>query len=211
KRVVGDGMTLAQRAAGELRMRERIASQQKERCPRAFALERLENAGGGAGRGPVVEGEHDLLGGEREGVMKMLAADARRRCGLDWQNARRTERFGGAGRWFGSWFAASRGCRERQRKQRERSSHVHSVGHWVDLSRRLRPQRGRVTWCGPASRQATRHRATASRSRTDWWRRAADAGAGRCRRVASRNTWPTPPAHPPPATPKPWRIRSRAP
>jgi len=83
KRVVGDRMTLAQGAAGELRMRERIAPQQKERGPRAFALERIENAGGGAGRRPVVEGEHDLLGGERKGVMKMLAADARRRCGVD--------------------------------------------------------------------------------------------------------------------------------
>ena len=100
KRVVRDSMALAQRAAGELRMRERIAPQQEERCPRAFALERLENAGGGAGRGPVVEGEHDLLGSEREGVVKMLAADARRRCGLDRQNARGAERFSGAGRWF---------------------------------------------------------------------------------------------------------------
>jgi hypothetical protein len=55
----------------------------KERGPRAFALERIENAGGGAEHRPVVEGEHDLLGGERERVMKMLAADARRRCGVD--------------------------------------------------------------------------------------------------------------------------------
>src|SRR6516225_7339819 len=94
KRVVGDRMTLAQGAAGELRMRERIAPQQKERGPRAFALERIENAGGGAGRRPVVEGEHDLLGGERKGVMKMLAADARRRRGVDRQDACGAERFG---------------------------------------------------------------------------------------------------------------------
>src|SRR5262245_52964917 len=51
------------------------------------------------GAGPVVEGEHDLLGREREGVMKVLAADARRRRGVDRQDARGAERFGGAGRW----------------------------------------------------------------------------------------------------------------
>src|SRR6516164_11161999 len=64
----------------------------KKNDARAHSRLSVENAGGGAGRGPVVEGEHDLLGGERESVVKMLAADARRHRGVDRQNARGAER-----------------------------------------------------------------------------------------------------------------------
>jgi hypothetical protein len=112
--VVGDGVALRQLTARKLRMRERTAPEQKERRPHAFPLERIQNAGGGAGVRAIVEGEHDLLGCQRERVGKMLAADPRRGLRVDRQNACRAERVGIAGA-GGCGLAVGRRRRQRER------------------------------------------------------------------------------------------------
>ena len=58
----------------------------------AFVGERIENAGSRDVARAVIEGEHDLSGSEREGLRELLAAEARRRCCIDSQNAHRAQR-----------------------------------------------------------------------------------------------------------------------
>jgi hypothetical protein len=56
----------------ELRVGERAASEQEERCLHALALERIEHAAGGAGFRPVIEGSHQLSGCQRQVCEKCL-------------------------------------------------------------------------------------------------------------------------------------------
>jgi hypothetical protein len=64
----------------------------KEGCLHAFVLERGQHAVGGAGRGPVVEGEHHLLRLKRQRLRKLLASDRRGLRRIDRQHACGAER-----------------------------------------------------------------------------------------------------------------------
>jgi hypothetical protein len=127
--VVGNRVPLAQFAACQHRVRQRIAANKEERRARAFASERVEHARSGGGLGAIVEGEHDLLGRERQRLRKMLAANSRRRGRIHDENAGSAEsiRIAGAGD-----YLAPHECRaQRKHRDRERASHrpllIHST------------------------------------------------------------------------------------
>jgi hypothetical protein len=70
--VMGHRVTLNQLAPGEFGMGQRIAAEQKERRPHAFAPERIEDGRGGAGPWAVIEGKDHLLVRQRQGGRKSL-------------------------------------------------------------------------------------------------------------------------------------------
>ena len=75
-------------------------------------LERIQNGRGGARPRSVVEGQHHLLVGERQGRREMLASNPRGRGDIDGEHARRPEslRVAGAGRLrFGAGAVRERG------------------------------------------------------------------------------------------------------
>jgi len=100
KAVVCNRVTLGQLSPGEFGVGRRIPAEQEERCPHAFARERVQHRGGGARPRAVVEGQHHLLVRQRQSAREMLATDPRRGRGIDGQHPRGPQcpRVAGAGR-----------------------------------------------------------------------------------------------------------------
>ena len=95
--VVAKAMPLGELAPRQLRMRDNVAADQEEGGEHAFVLERIENSRRGGGPGAVVEGEHQLLGLQRQGRRELFAADARRAGGIDREHTFGAERVWVAG------------------------------------------------------------------------------------------------------------------
>ena len=123
---MADGVALGEHALGQRRMGDGVAAEHEEGRAHAFVLERGQHPVGGAGPGPVVEGQHHLLRRERQRHRELLAADRRRLRRIDGEHAFGAERR----RIAGTVGGRGQGWRQRQQRKakRQRSAGVRIIG-----------------------------------------------------------------------------------
>ncbi|MEY9919789.1 hypothetical protein ABIF99_006104 [Bradyrhizobium japonicum] len=90
--VVADGVALARDALDHVRMFGGVQADQEEGGAHAFLRQRRQHLRRRRRMRAIVEGQDDLVIGERQRLRKALEAHARRGLGVDAQNARGAER-----------------------------------------------------------------------------------------------------------------------
>ncbi len=123
--VMADRVALGAFAPRQRRMRRHVAAEQEEGGVHAFVLERVQHLRGRGRPGTVVEGQHQFLVVERQGLRELLAADPRRAGGVDRHRALGAERFGIAGQ---GCAAAHQGRERADRGGDERAKHRRTSG-----------------------------------------------------------------------------------